>query len=143
MNKFDQTRSKLISSGVREDNIDFAIDSIKDGTRRKIILESLTATYRGINTEEANQMLNEIYEVQGGEFKIENKGGYIYGGILLGAGLICLAMSIIFFMQDDSPSKLRLITMIVGSVGLTQGPIVLYKTYKGQFRHEDVLFENS
>lgn len=143
MRKFEQLKSKLVLSGIREDNIDFAVESISEAVRREVVIESLTASYRGMSYEDANRMLNEIYKVQSGEFKIENKGGYIYGGILLFAGLVCLTISIIFFRMDDSPSKLRYITMIVGSFGLTQGSIMLYKAYKGQFRDEDVPFDNS
>ena len=53
MSKFDEVRQRFIGRGVSSENIDYAIDSVKNGTKREYILENLTADYRGMTLDEA------------------------------------------------------------------------------------------
>ncbi|MCF6406000.1 hypothetical protein L3C95_24075 [Chitinophaga filiformis] len=88
MKKFAALQTKYLAQGVREDNIEYAISAVKDGSKREHILENLVADYRGMNTIEANRMLNEMFAANGGEFKKENRDGYLYGIALLLIGLV-------------------------------------------------------
>ena len=84
MNKFENLVIKYTAIGVSKENIEYAISSVKDGTKREFILESLTADYRGMEYGLANSMLEELYKLNGGEFKKENRNGYLYGIFFLG-----------------------------------------------------------
>ena len=87
MKKFATLQTKYLAQGVKEDNIEYAISAVNDGSKREHILENLVADYRGMNTIEANQMLNEMFAANGGEFKKENRDGYLTGIALLMIGL--------------------------------------------------------
>ena len=88
MQKFGLVKSKYLTLGVTEENIDYAIESVIDGTKQELILETLTANYRGVSGSQAAQLLQDIYVVNGGEFKKENRGGYLYGTLLSLVGLV-------------------------------------------------------
>lgn len=53
MSKFDAVRQRFLSKGIKEENIDYAIESVQCGTKREHILENLTADYRGMSRDEA------------------------------------------------------------------------------------------
>ncbi|SDH35460.1 hypothetical protein [Chitinophaga filiformis] len=89
MKKFDPIIEKYKNKGVSAENIEYAIDSVKDGTKRELILENLTADYRGMNAGDATRLLEELFVANGGEFKKENRGGYFTGAFLLLIGLAC------------------------------------------------------
>ena len=61
MNKFDAVRQRFLSKGVTEENIEYAIDSVKYGTKREHILENLTADYRGMTRDEAVPRRGPVY----------------------------------------------------------------------------------
>ena len=75
MQTFELIKSKYLILGVTEDNLDYAIESVVDGTKREIIIETLTADYRGMPPNQANQLVEDLYTANGGEFKKENRGG--------------------------------------------------------------------
>src|SRR5687768_14439676 len=89
MKKFAHIIEKYQSRGISADNIEYAIDSVKHGAKREHVIENLTADYRGMNLTDANGLLNELFTVNGGEFKKENRYGYLFGAFLLMLGIPC------------------------------------------------------
>lgn len=87
MRNIDTIKARYLSQGVREDNFLYAVDATKAGSKREHILENLTADYRGMDYIEATQMLEELFAANGGEFKKENRSGYLYGTFFLLLGL--------------------------------------------------------
>lgn len=87
MKNIDTIKARYLSQGVREDNFLYAVDATKAGSKREHILENLTADYRGMDYIEATQMLEELFAANGGEFKKENRSGYLYGTFFLLLGL--------------------------------------------------------
>ena len=142
MPKFDLIKEKYLHIGIREDNIDFAIGAVLDGTRRDIIIETLTADYRGMNQDQSSQMLEELFEANGGEYKKENSGGYLYGSMLTFVGLLGASFFIAMILTGESKSKFLSIAGALALFGLFQGPFLLYKSFKGRYREADSPFEN-
>ncbi|NII28996.1 hypothetical protein HB364_28215 [Pseudoflavitalea sp. X16] len=87
MKNIDAIKARYLDQGVREDNFLYAVDAVKAGSKREHILESLTADYRGMDYIEATQLLEELFAANGGEFKKENRSGYLYGAFFLLLGL--------------------------------------------------------
>ena len=143
MRKFNRIKEKYLYSGVREDNIDFAIGAVLDGTRREIIIETLRADYRGMTQDQSSQLLEELFQANGGEFKKENRGGYLFGAMLTLIGLLGASFFIGMLITGEMKSKFLLIAGAVALFGLFQGPVLLYKSFKGKYRDDDSPFENS
>src|SRR5688500_8252556 len=98
MSKIKSVREKYLDKGFQEYNIDYAIDSVKTGSKRGHIIESLTSDYRGMTAEDSHQLLNDLFAANGGEFKKENRGGYLYGTFFLLIGLSLSIYIIYVFM---------------------------------------------
>lgn len=137
MKKFDSVKSKYLALGVSEDNIDYAIEAVIDGGKREHILESLTADYRGMSETQSSQMLGDLFEANGGEFKKENQGGYLNGIFLSlfgGLGLVCLILMLVW---GEFKFKFALLAFGVAVFGLIKGPMIILKSLKGNYREED------
>lgn len=90
MSRLESIIDKYSKAGVTQENLAFALDSVKDGSKREHILENLTADYRGMEYGQADLMLSELFAVTGGEFKKENRRGYLIGAFfLICVGLPC------------------------------------------------------
>lgn len=126
-----------MSLGVKEDNIDYAIDAVKEGTKREFILESLTADYRGMNENQSTQLLDELFEAHGGEFKKENSGGYLFGTLFLLVGLTGAGFAIAFLISGEIKIKFLLLALAGALFGLTQGSVLIYKSVRGKYRDND------
>lgn len=87
MRNIESIKDKYLGKGIREDNLSYAIEAVKEGSKREHIIENLTADYRGMPADEASQLLEELFAANGGEFKKENRGGYLYGAFFLLIGL--------------------------------------------------------
>ena len=143
MRKTDLIKEKYLYIGVREDNIDFAIEAVLDGTKREIIIETLRADYRGMTQEQSSRLLEELFEANGGEFKKENRTGYLFGTMLTLIGLLGAGFLLGMLITGELKSKFLLIAGAVALFGLIQGPVLLYKSFKGKYRDDDSPFENS
>ncbi|MGN6490697.1 MAG: hypothetical protein ACTHLE_01775 [Agriterribacter sp.] len=143
MHKLDLVKQKYLNLGVKEDNLDFAIGAVSDGTRREIILETLTADYRGMNQEQSLQLLEDLFEANGGEFRKENRGGYLYGVTLVLIGIIGIGSLIAMLVNGGVKLKFILLAAAVALFGLIQGPILLYKSFRGKYRDEDSPFQDA
>ena len=140
MNKFDAVRQRFLSKGVTEENIEYAIDSVKYGTKREHILENLTADYRGMTRDEAVPLVEALFIANGGEFKKENKGGYLFGGAALGGGLLLTwyLLSVTLGSGVHLPLwRLAVLTIILLSVGTK----LLLKAARGKYRDTDEPFK--
>jgi len=137
MKKFETMTAKYLALGVSADNINYAIGSVMEGTTRDITMETLTASYRGMTEQQAAQLLDELYIANGGEFKKENRGGYLYGGLLTCAGLVSAGFLVVMLITGEG--KLKAILLATGGtvLGLIQGPLLIIKAIKGKFRDED------
>ena len=76
MRKFEKMKSKYLALGVSENNLDFAIGAVIDGSKREHILETLNADYRGMSESQSTQMLEDLFEANAGEFKKAMSGNY-------------------------------------------------------------------
>lgn len=133
MKRFAAVKADYLSKGVSEDNIDYAISAVKDGTKREFILENLTADYRGMDYLQGTQMLEELFDANGGEFKKESRGGIVYGIFFLIMGF--LAAFYIFYVLAYGGILYRPVLVgIVAIVGILGGLRFLYLSFTGTYR---------
>lgn len=132
MKKFKAIREKYLLLKVRENNIDFAIDAIKYGTERYLILKDLIASHRAMELSQANQMLNDLYEAYGGEHKKENRRGYIYGSLFITIAFVVGMMKL--QRSDDVPTKFEIIGIASALLGIFSFALAI----RGRFREEKV-----
>jgi len=127
MGKFDSIRSKYLTLGVTEDNIEYAIGAVIDGTKREHIMETLTADYRGMPESQSLQILEELFEANGGEFKKENRGGYLYGILLCLVGVTGMGFLIAMLVSGEWKLKFVLLSLAGAAFGLFKGPALIVK----------------
>jgi hypothetical protein len=131
MKKFELVIEKHTNLGISYGNIDYAISAVNDGTRRELILESLTADYRGMSYPDAFLLLEDIYKACGGEFVKENKKGYVISILLLLFGVACFLWVLVFYLKDeDLPTAF----IYYGILSTLLGFLFLAKTLDGKFR---------
>ena len=136
MKKFDPIIEKYKNKGVSAENIEYAIDSVKDGTKRELILENLTADYRGMNAGDATRLLEELFVANGGEFKKENRGGYFTGAFLLLIGLACGYY--IFYVFNHGGVLIRpILVSLLAIFGTLGGIASIIRAISGTYREDD------
>jgi hypothetical protein len=135
--EFSNIKSKYLALGITENNIDYAIGAVIDGTKREHIIETLTADYRGMSESLSTQILDELFEANGGEFKNENRGGYLYGALLCFVGLIGLGFLIAMLVSGEMKLKFLILSAIAALFGLIKGPALLIKSFRGSYRDTD------
>jgi hypothetical protein len=140
MKKFEAIITKYSEQGVSEDNIEYAISAVKDGSKREHTLESLTADYRGMDRTVANNMLEEMYSVNGGEFKKENRNGYLFGTFLLmiGGGLAYYIWSVFHY---GGILNRPFFTSAAAFVALIGGGYLIFMSLLGKYRDDMEPFE--
>jgi hypothetical protein len=124
MSKYADVIKRYTEKGVSPDNIEYAISSVKEGAKREHILGSLTASYRGMQPMEANMLLEELFLMNGGEFKKENRTGYLYGTLFLLLGGLCAAYIAYTFISG-------------AATGLLAGLSLVIKSLRGKYRDSD------
>lgn len=142
MKKFSSIKDRYQLLGVKEDNIDFAIDAILDGTKREIIIDALTSIYRGMKFERATQLLNDLYEANGGEYKSVNREGFLYGILFSLAGLLGVGFLVGMITSGEWKFKFLLFFVGLAFTGFVIGPRLIIKSIKGQYRENDSPFDN-
>jgi hypothetical protein len=55
-------KDKFVTLGMKESNIDYAIDAIEYGTEKELIIQNLTSVYRNETEENSNQLITEILD---------------------------------------------------------------------------------
>ena len=141
MAKFDLVRAKYLNLGVTESNIDFAIGAVLDGTKREHIIETLTADYRGMTENQSTTLLEDLFEANGGEFKNENRGGYLYGILLLLIGLVGAGFFITILVSGEGKIKFMILSLAGALFGLSTGAILITKSLRGKYRDMDDPFK--
>lgn len=137
MAKFDTIKDKYLALGVTEDNIDFAIGAVKDGSKREHIIEILTADYRGMTESQSTALLEELFVANGGEFKKENSGGYLYGVLFLLLGAASTVVLVMLVREDYYRIKLLLLSIAGVLFGFFMGIMSIVRAIRGKFRDED------
>lgn len=137
MAKFDTIKDKYLALGVTEDNIDFAIGAVKDGSKREHIIEILTADYRGMSESQSTALLEELFVANGGEFKKENSGGYLYGVLFLLLGVASTVVLVMLIREDYYRIKLLLLSIAGVLFGFFMGIMSIVRAIRGKFRDED------
>ena len=141
MKKFANIIDKYQSRGVSIDNIEYAVESVKRGAKREHILDNLSADYRGMNLTDANGLLNELFEVNGGEFKKENRYGYLFGSFMLMLGLPCAFY--IFYVFTYGGILVRPILVFgLAIFGTFSGLYLIIKALLGKYRDADEPFKD-
>lgn len=135
MSKLQTLKETWTKKGISPENFDYALDSVKYGTKREHLLENLTADYRGVDPTLANQLLNELYTASGGEFKKENSRGYLFAFLMLLLGAMCIGY---LYWAITSHTYRRMITVGIVAFGCTSyGLILLVKSLRGKYRDTD------
>lgn len=134
---FTSIKSKYLALGVTESNLDYAIGAVVDGTKKEHIIETLTADYRGMSEIQSTQILEELFEANGGEFKKENRGGYLYGVLLSFIGLLGLGFLIALLASGEGRLKFILLSSAAAIFGLIKGLALLIKSFRGNYRDTD------
>jgi hypothetical protein len=141
MEKFEPIIEKYISIGISTDNIEYAVTSVKEGAKRAHIIENLTSDYRGMNIFQSMDLLDELFEANGGEFKKENRGGYLYGALFLLIGLSCTFY--ICYVLLFGGVIIRPVLVGGGAIiGTITGLSFIFKSLGGNYRDEDEPFKD-
>lgn len=130
MKNLNEIKEKYLSLGLPEKHFDYAFNAVKSGTKKDIIIKNLTSDVRKVDHELANNMLDEMFTSNGGEFKYENRGGYLYS-ILYLIIIIVLGL-IIIFSKYNSSLIIKLSIALVGFLVLFFRTLI--PTLRGRFR---------
>ena len=129
--KFDEIKEKYVSLGVAEKNFEYALNAVKSGTKKDFIIKNLTSDIRKTDFGIANNMLDEMFAANGGEFKYENRGGYIYSVFYLIA-IVALGGMILFMNAENRSLQFKL------SGALLVFLVLFFRTFiptiRGRFR---------
>jgi hypothetical protein len=142
MTQFHSIRQKHLQLGISSDNVDFAIDAVKEGTKREHIIETLMADYRGMTVQQSTLLLEDLFAANGGEFKKENRGGYLYATLLLLVGFTCSGFSIAMLVEGGFRLKFLILFIGLAVFGLGTGSRILFKAIRGKYRDDDDPFSD-
>lgn len=143
MGKFDFIIDKYSKEGLAVTDIEYAISAVQSNTKREHIIENLQADYRaGMTDLQANLLLNELYKANGGEFKSANRWGFIYGMLLLLAGLGCGFYVFYVFTYGGTLYK-PILVVLMAIVGTLGGTFQIIQALRGELREKDDPFVGS
>lgn len=86
-----------------------------------------------MQTIEASQLLEELFAANGGEFKKENRGGYLFGIVFLLIGLSAIGY-IVFVNDFGGKLKSILITWAAAIVCTLAGIGYIVASMRGKYR---------
>lgn len=104
--KLEEVKEKYVSLGVAEKNVDYALNAVKTGTKKDFIMKNLTSDIRKVDVATANSMLDEMFAANGGEFKYENRGGYLYSTFYLIA-IVALSIVTFYFSKENRSMQFK------------------------------------
>ena len=94
-----------------------------------------------MNLTDANGLLNELFAANGGEFKKENRYGYLFGSFMLMLGL--LFAFYIYYKFTYGGIIRRPILTFAGTISLCGiGVHLLIKAIRGKYRDSDEPFND-
>ncbi len=129
MKNFNETKEKYKSLEIPERPIEYAYQAVKSGSKRELIIKNLTSDVRKVDHGLASDMLNEMFSSNGGEFKYENRGGYLYSAFYLMA-IVVLFLLITFSNNNSLVIKLSFALVVFLVLFLR----TFIPTIKGKFR---------
>jgi len=137
MGKFDLIIDKYTKQGLAVADIEYAISAVRSNTKRAHIIENLFADYRaGMSHHQATALLDDLFAANGGEFKTENRWGFIYGMIALLIGLGCGFY--IFYVFAYGGILMRPILVFIAAIGGTIGGLIkIIYALRGKIRDND------
>jgi hypothetical protein len=137
MAKFDLIIDKYSKQGLAIADIEYAISAVQSNTKRAHIIENLNADYRaGMSDLQANLLLNDLYKVNGGEFKNENRWAFIYGVLLLLAGL-GFGFYIFYVFTYGGIIMRPILVSIAAIAGTFGGLFKIIQSLRGKVRDND------
>lgn len=104
--KLEEVKGKYVSLGVPEKNVEYALNAVKAGTKKDFIMKNLTSDIRKVDASTANNMLDEMFAANGGEFKHENRGGYLYSTFYLIA-IVALGIVTFYFSKENRSMQFK------------------------------------
>lgn len=131
MKNFEPIIEKYTQKGIKYTDIEYAISEANEGTRREIIMDSLTADYRAVSYPDAFALLEDIYKIIGGEFKKENKKGYTISILLLVFGLASFLWIYLGYLEEDPAPGFF---WYYGILSTAAGIIILGAAIDGRYR---------
>ena len=87
--------------------------------------------------QQSKEMLDELFEANGGEFRKENRGGYLYAILLLLVAITGTTFFIAILLTGEINMKLISLSLAGAIFGFSTGLSLLYKSLKGKYRRED------
>lgn len=110
-----ELKEKYLKLGVLERHFDYAVSAVKSGTKREIILKNLTSDVRKMDRELSSNLLDELFHTNGGEFKYENRTGYMYSIAYFIVAFLCGILGFFSFFKSSYQFSLKMqIALIVG-----------------------------
>jgi hypothetical protein len=94
-----------------------------------------------MNLTDANGLLNELFEVNGGEFKKENRYGYLFGCFMLILGLPC-AFYIYYVFTYGGILVRPVLVFGLAIAGTFSGLYLIIKALLGKYRDSDEPFKD-
>lgn len=104
--KLEEIKDKYVSLGIAEKNVDYALNAVKAGTKKDFIMKNFTSDIRKVDKATANNMLDEMFAANGGEFKYENRGGYLYSTFYLIA-IVGLGVVTFYFSKENRSMQFK------------------------------------
>ncbi|MES2777972.1 MAG: hypothetical protein V4722_27580 [Bacteroidota bacterium] len=135
----ESIKQEFQPEGINGDHIEYAVSAIKEGTRRELIMENLIEQ-RHLDITTSCELLDRLYQWNGGEFKVENKNGYVMGIFSLMAGVGLWACSVFLFFNEGALSKV-IATVVMGAILIFYGIVILATAFRGKYRDEMDLFK--
>ncbi|WP_374364819.1 hypothetical protein [Cloacibacterium sp.] len=134
-----ELKEKYLKLGVLERHFDYAVSAVKSGTKREIILKNLTSDVRKMEKSISSDLLDDLFQSNGGEFKYENRTGYLYSSAYLLIAIICGIFSVSSLFNHSS-QQFSLKMQIVTTVGFFSFSYLFVKTIFLTLRgkHRDV-----
>ncbi|KAB1230081.1 hypothetical protein [Chryseobacterium viscerum] len=129
--KLEEIKEKYVSLGIAEKNVDYALNAVKSGTKKDFIMKNLTSDIRKVEPAIANNMLDEMFAANGGEFKHENRGGYLYSTFYLMA-IVALGIVTFYFNKENRSMQFKLGGALLVFIVLFFRTFI--PTIKGRFR---------
>jgi hypothetical protein len=127
----EEIKEKYVSLGIAEKNVDYALNAVKSGTKKDFIMKNLTSDIRKVEPVIAHNMLDEMFAANGGEFKYENRGGYLYSTFYLIA-IVALGIVTFYFSRENRSMQFKLGSALLVFIVLFFRTFI--PTIKGRFR---------
>ena len=124
-----ELKEKYLKLGILERHFDYAVSAVKSGTKRDIIMKNLTSDVRKMNKSISSDLLDDLFLANGGEFKYENRAGYLYSSAYLLVAVVCGFLSFAsIFSHPNSSYQFSLRLQILVIVGFFSFSYLFIKT---------------